>query len=111
MKCRLAVLAAVAICSGSCGPTHLQKLQSLQEDALDAHLRYEKTKADDLAKKRAPHLIIGMSGLDAMGEWGFPDRIKTTETAHSKREQWVYPDLGYLYFENDRLVAIQRNDS
>ena len=56
------------------------------------------------------HLAIGASALDAMGKWGFPDHINTTETAHGTREQWMYADLGYLYFENGRLVAIQRRN-
>jgi hypothetical protein len=42
-----------------------------------------------------------------------PDHINTTETLSGTRAQWVYPYAGrtYLYFENDRLVAIQHNDS
>jgi hypothetical protein len=31
-----------------------------------------------------------------------------TETASGTREQWVYDHRRYLYFENGRLVAIQR---
>lgn len=58
---------------------------------------------------------IGMSAEEVRGdtEWGPPFHINRTQTAFGTREQWVYkwPDggfLGFLYFENGRLVAIQR---
>jgi hypothetical protein len=41
--------------------------------------------------------------------WCEPWKVNTTETAFGVREQWVYRDRGYLYFENGRLVAVQRN--
>jgi outer membrane murein-binding lipoprotein Lpp len=41
--------------------------------------------------------------------WGIPDHVNRTETASHVSEQWVYPVLGYLYFEDGRLTTIQQN--
>lgn len=111
MKPTLVLCAAAVICSTGCGPTQLQLAQEAAENhrheaelrAIDA--RYKKIVDADNA-----HLAIGSSELDAMGAWGFPDHVNTTALEHGKREQWVYEDLGYLYFENGRLVAIQRSN-
>jgi hypothetical protein len=53
---------------------------------------------------------IGMTRLEAYLGWCRPYSFNTTETAAGVREQWVYEDRGYLYFENGRLVAIQRGN-
>jgi hypothetical protein len=51
---------------------------------------------------------IGMTPKEAIHtSWCFPGKKNTTETAGHIREQWVYPGRGYLYFDNDRLTAIQ----
>lgn len=39
--------------------------------------------------------------------WGYPSHVNRTTTAAGVREQWVYGDGRYLYFENNRLTAIQ----
>lgn len=39
--------------------------------------------------------------------WGKPQKINTTTSASGNREQWVYGNGNYLYFENDILVSIQ----
>jgi hypothetical protein len=107
MKRKLVILTTIAICVTGCGPT---SLQLAQEAAVNAHLKYEATKAANEARCAAGHPAIGMSELEAMEEWCFPDHINTTQTASGTREQWVYPNRGYLYFENGRLVAIQRSN-
>jgi len=38
---------------------------------------------------------------------GKPWRINRTVTPHGVREQWVYRTNEYVYFENNRLVAVQ----
>lgn len=59
------------------------------------------------AKKPRPR--IGMSEKQVLRgtNWGKPDYINTTETAHGIFEQWVYEDGQYLYFSNGRLTSIQ----
>jgi len=39
--------------------------------------------------------------------WGSPQSINRTTTAQGIREQWVYGQRHYLYFENGGLTAIQ----
>jgi|ERR1700730_6933452 len=53
-------------------------------------------------------LVIGMDQIEATRAWCIPDHVNSTETRTGTREQWVYPDQRYLYFENGKLVAIQR---
>jgi hypothetical protein len=72
---------------------------------------------DDFDRRcAAGHPKIGMTRLDAYLEWCRAWDFNTTETAAGIREQWVYKDRGgdilrgYLYFENGRLVAIQRGN-
>jgi hypothetical protein len=52
-------------------------------------------------------LRVGMSTDDALRAWCFPDRTNTTKTRDGTHEQWVYDKRGYLYFDNDKLTAIQ----
>jgi hypothetical protein len=74
--------------------------------------------------RRRPSVTIGMTEGEAYySKWGMSQHINTTETAAGKREQWVRytgplceedgtvahgGHNSYLYFENGRLVAIQR---
>lgn len=39
--------------------------------------------------------------------WGNPSSINTTTTARGTHEQWVYDGRSYLYFQGNRLTAIQ----
>ena len=51
---------------------------------------------------------IGMTKDQAARSlWRSPDSVNITETSAGTREQWVY-SLGYLYFENGILTAIQK---
>ena len=51
--------------------------------------------------------IISMTDYEVMDStWGKPLKINRTETAFSVREQWVYPNNKYLYFEDGYLVSI-----
>lgn len=50
---------------------------------------------------------IGMTDTEILDIFGKPYKINRTTTASSKREQWVYPNNVYLYFENRILVTIQ----
>jgi hypothetical protein len=54
-----------------------------------------------------PRLRIGMSDADVVRAVCIPDHINSTVTLSGKREQWVYANGGYLYFEDGQLVAIQ----
>jgi hypothetical protein len=80
-------------------------------------------KAQNACQNKQP-ARIGMTEDDVLkSQWGQPWSHNTTETAAGTREQSVYENgphctadglpnpygnLGYLYFDNGRLVAIQR---
>lgn len=49
---------------------------------------------------------IGMTKEMCKLSWGEPDKINRTITSGGKSEQWVY-DKNYLYFDGDKLTAIQ----
>lgn len=52
----------------------------------------------------------GMTDAAALKVWCQPDHIQTTVLFNGTHEQWVYPGRGYLYFDNGRLTAIQRQN-
>ena len=56
---------------------------------------------------KAQKVFIGMTPGQATASWGAPDDVNSTTTAAGTREQWVYNNGGYLYFEGGHLVAIQ----
>ena len=85
----------------------------------DAEFRRTLADTQESRRKRAAieakyctggELRIGIDGGAAIRAWCFPAHTNTTETLGGMREQWVYRDRGYLYFENGRLVAIQRSN-
>lgn len=51
-------------------------------------------------------VIVGMTKEQCIDALGHPTRINRTVTATMVHEQWVYSSK-YLYFDNDKLVAIQ----
>lgn len=54
-------------------------------------------------------VTIGLTPLEVQDKssWGSPLNINRTETINSVREQWVYPNNNYLYFEDGYLISIQ----
>ena len=61
------------------------------------------------ARARMPPPKIGMTQDQvAQGSnWGQPTSKRRTTTAEGVREQWIYPSNRYLYFNNNRLTAIE----
>jgi len=60
------------------------------------------------ARKKSEGVSIGMSKDDVLASsWGKPERINTTTTASTIREQWVYGGRSYLYFVDGTLTTIQ----
>jgi hypothetical protein len=95
------------------GPEYLSDKEAAAYDARIAHHR-----AVCAAKPKAS---IGMTEAEVrVSNWGAPVSVNTTELAGGERAQWVYfsgpcdaPEKasswrGYLYFDNGKLVAIQR---
>lgn len=78
------------------------KLKKLHADAKQAFASAEKK------RKRAEGVAIGMSQDDVLASsWGKPQKINSTHTARHTREQWVYGNGNYLYFEDGVLTSIQ----
>lgn len=66
-----------------------------------------KAKSERMAKKKEG-VAVGMTKQDALDSiWGKPQYVNTTTTSAGTREQWVYRNNNYLYFENGILTAIQ----
>lgn len=65
---------------------------------------YGKAIADDMMKK---NVRIGWTKQMCIESWGKPKDINKTTTQYSVREQWVYGNGNYLYFENGKLTTIQ----
>lgn len=53
-------------------------------------------------------LTIGLTDEEVISStsWGEPQTVHRTETAAGSKEQWVYPNFNYLYFEDGYLVII-----
>lgn len=50
---------------------------------------------------------LGMDTKMCEYAWGKPLNIKRTTTKTVEREQWIYENGSYLYFENKKLVTVQ----
>lgn len=50
---------------------------------------------------------VGMTEEMCQDSWGKPESINTTTNAYGNRQQWVYGDGNYLYFDNGKLTTIQ----
>lgn len=58
------------------------------------------------SEKKAP--AIGMTKEEVRNSyWGSPDSTNVDEYEWGTKEQWVYEDRGYIYFENGIVDAIQ----
>jgi hypothetical protein len=101
-----------------------ERFNHFQDDDADANAQIKREEAErkaelererqeggrvaaELAKK--PGARIGMTAKQVIQKtnWGWPDSVNRTIIRHGTREQWVYGDGQYLYFENGRLTAIQ----
>ena len=94
-----------------------------QQQAADKARRSEQERINVLEKRKIENIIrtareemarrpgvkIGMTADQVIKRthWGAPLRVHRTTTDGGTREQWVYGDSNYLYFENGRLVTIQ----
>ncbi|OJU95083.1 MAG: hypothetical protein BGO19_02340 [Acinetobacter sp. 38-8] len=56
-----------------------------------------------------PTAKIGMTEEQVIKNtlWGEPSSKNFMTTKYGTREQWVYDNVGYLYFENGKVVGIQ----
>ncbi|WP_096435656.1 hypothetical protein [Alteribacter populi] len=56
-------------------------------------------------------VIVGMTVEQVLSsQWGEPNKVNTRTTNYGVREQWVYGNGHYLYFEDGILVSITTRD-
>lgn len=73
-------------------------------------LKYWEPRCKKLRKQKSlPGARIGMTMNQVLNKtsWGEPQSVNRTTTRYGVREQWVYGNGNYLYFENGKLTAIQ----
>lgn len=59
-------------------------------------------------RKKTEGVKIGMTMDDVVASsWGKPNRINRTTSTRGTREQWVYGNNHYLYFDENILTSIQ----
>ena len=80
-----------------------------QEAERKQQLAREKAQKENLRRAALPAPRLGMTRQQVVNEsnWGRPYDVHRTTTVSGVREQWVYGDSRYLYFENGVLTAIQ----
>ena len=75
----------------------------------EARLQYlTKKYGASAAKDMMAGLVrLGWNAERCRESWGVPDHINRTSGVWGIREQWVYGDSNYLYFDNGVLTSIQ----
>lgn len=64
--------------------------------------------AEDKKRRKSMGVSIGMTQAEVLdSSWGKPKHINRTTTPLRSREQWVYGNGNYLYFEDGTLTSIQ----
>jgi hypothetical protein len=53
-------------------------------------------------------LFVGMTKEQARISWGNPIKVNRTVGEYGTREQWIYGGQAYVYFDDDKLSAIQQ---
>jgi CRISPR/Cas system-associated endoribonuclease Cas2 len=99
-------------------PIKIRAIESFARDYPEKAVVYEKllirlydediaiAHANDEKERSRPR--IGMTSNQVLSSaWGHPSHINKTTTATGIHEQWVYERGRYLYFENNRLTAMQ----
>ncbi len=96
-------------------------LAAIRRARIEAEARQDLVNAENARKEKAgalaarkrreamPSPRIGMTVTQVIDQttWGRPHAINRTTSARGVREQWVYGNSRYLYFENEVLTVIQ----
>lgn len=93
------------------------KEEAARKDELEKEEREYRRQLINMYGQRKALLILegkvelGFTKEMCAESWGAPYDINRTITRYSVSEQWVYGLDCYLYFEGDKLVAIQNSES
>lgn len=74
-----------------------------KEFSKELNIKYEKEKDREQEK----YVVIGMTKDEVIEIWGKPKDINRTVTTYGIKEQWVYSNYRYLYFDDGVLTTIQ----
>lgn len=86
----------------------LERIQKEEKEEQEYHRMLVKKYGSTNAKLiENGEVRIGFTKQMCIEAWGEPEVINTTTTENGKIEQWVYGWYSYLYFEGNKLVAIQ----
>jgi hypothetical protein len=86
----------------------LERIQKEEKEEQEYHRMLVKKYGSANAKLiENGEVRIGFTKQMCIESWGEPEVINTTTTKNGKIEQWVYGWFSYLYFEGNKLVAIQ----
>jgi hypothetical protein len=78
-------------------------------NGLVRYITYEDLRKIEQALRPPPR--IGMSKDEALDtNWGSPEKRNITSIPGHRSEQWVFPNRGYLYIEDETLTSIQRTE-
>jgi hypothetical protein len=51
---------------------------------------------------------VGMLTSEVRAAWGKPNHVNTSMYASGTREQWVYSDTSYVYFEDGVMTSLHQ---
>jgi hypothetical protein len=89
------------------GPYAAEYKRSSQRYEQEADRLKKQAESEDRARRKKEGVRIGMSKEEVlMSSWGRPESINTSAYTFGTREQWVYGNGHYLYFQNDVLSSI-----
>lgn len=83
------------------------KRPKLSEEEINEFSGKKNVDKKEIERKKEEGPQIGMIDTEVADLFGKPRKINRTTTATGVREQWVYPNGTYLYFENELLTTIQ----
>lgn len=87
-------------------PSKIRTTHATAQVALDKERKTAIAEEKKLRKSKG--VSIGMTQADVLASsWGKPKYINRTTTPLRSREQWVYGNGNYLYFEDGTLTSIQ----
>jgi len=86
-----------------------RRMANRQKYLEQARRNEELTRLERIRVSKLPGVRIGMTASQVLNHsnWGKPLSVNRTTTASGTKEQWVYGEGNYLYFENGKLIAIQ----
>lgn len=79
-----------------------------QQKKIERHNKLVRKYGEEIGKIIVNSRVrIGMTKEMCKDSWGNPKSVNRTTTVYGTREQWVYGNGNYLYFEEDKLTSIQ----